>query len=89
MNERLKELLEEATEIHDDRGTGISHPVVDQKVFAELIVRECASIAAQTPCPYFDEQLKQQLGHTWDMACVESAKDIRKHFGVENDSNSS
>lgn len=51
--------------------------------FAEVIVRECARIAAQTPCPYEDKFAKQTYGHTWDMACVESAKDIRKHFGVE------
>ena len=49
----------------------------------ELIVRECARIAAQTPCPYGDELARQTYGHTWDMACVESAKAIRKHFGVE------
>lgn len=51
--------------------------------FAELIVRECARIAAQTPCPYEDDVARQTYGHTWDMACVESAKNIRKHFGVE------
>lgn len=49
----------------------------------ELIVRKCASIAAQTPCPYEDDVARQTYGHTWDMACVESAKNIRKHFGVE------
>jgi hypothetical protein len=51
--------------------------------FAELIVRECAKVAAQTPCPYTDDFDRQTYGHTWDMACVESAKEIRKKFGVE------
>ena len=51
--------------------------------FAELIVWECARIAAQTPCPYTDETMKQQLGHTWDMACVASARGIRQHFKAE------
>ena len=50
--------------------------------FAELVVAECARIAAQTPCPYQDDFARQTYGHTWDMACVESAKNIRKHFGV-------
>jgi hypothetical protein len=72
MNERLKELLEEATEIHDDRGTGISHPVVDQKVFAELIVKECIQVC------------KSRVGNsdytTGRMHCV---SDLKEHFGVE------
>lgn len=50
--------------------------------FAELLVRECARVAALTECPYTDDFARQTYGHTWDMACVESAKDIRKHFGV-------
>jgi hypothetical protein len=82
MNERIEKLLVEA---HTQTKGGIysGHPSEVFEKFAELIVRECARIAAQTPCPYFDQHLKQQLGHTWDMACVESAKDIREHFGVE------
>ena len=43
MNERIKDFLDEATEIHDDRNTGVSYPVVDYKIFAELIIRECAT----------------------------------------------
>ena len=51
--------------------------------FAKLIVQECARIVAQTPCPYEDEFAKQTYGHTWDMACVESAKNIREHFEIK------
>lgn len=51
--------------------------------FAELIVQECARVARVTPCPDFHESLKQQLGHTWDMASVEAGKRIVKHFEVE------
>ena len=50
--------------------------------FAELIVRECARIARATPCPYEDEELKQRLGHTWDMAAAAAGRGIVKHFGV-------
>lgn len=51
--------------------------------FAELIVQECARVAARTECPYTDEILRKEHGHTWDMACVAAGKDIRLHFGVE------
>lgn len=51
--------------------------------FAELIVRECARVARATPAPNFHEHLKQQLGHTWDMAASEAGREIVKHFGVE------
>ena len=43
MNERLKELLEQATEVHDYWYTGKSQHMVDYKMFAELIVRECVN----------------------------------------------
>lgn len=40
MNERVKQWLEEATEIHDDHITGHSERVVDYKTFAELLIRD-------------------------------------------------
>lgn len=46
--------------------------------FAELVIKECARVAAVTPCPYEDEHQKQTLGHTWDMACVASARQVRQ-----------
>lgn len=51
----------------------------------KLVINECARIAASTPCPYTDEFSKQTYGHTWDMACVESAKKIRKYFNLAQD----
>ena len=51
--------------------------------FAELIVRECARIARATPCPYEEDEVRQRLGHTWDMASLEAGHEIVKHFGVE------
>ena len=78
MNERIQELAEQA---------GISylssvHPDMWGK-FAELIVKECARIARATPCPYEEEEVKQRLGHTWDMASLEAGRGISKHFGLE------
>ena len=92
MNERIQELVNKAISdvdyIRDDDFTNeelskMYIPDCFAEKFAELIVRECARIAAQTPFPDADEDIRKTFGHTWDMACVKSAKDIRKHFGVE------
>lgn len=48
MNERIKELLEEASEVYDYWHRGDSQRLVDHKMFAELIVRKCADIAQST-----------------------------------------
>lgn len=42
MNERIKELLEQATEVHDYWYKGESVTMVNHKMFAELIIKECA-----------------------------------------------
>ena len=88
MNERIKELAEQATSTvsvnHEGyRGKGYTEQVefFDKEKFAELIVRECARIAAATPFPDSDEEVRKTFGHTWDMACSESARQIRNHFG--------
>ena len=88
MNERIKLLAEQAGLEFDDDLVLEPEPIyyIKQKEFekfAELIVLECTRVAAQTPCPYEDEDARKTFGHTWDMACIESARDIRKHFGVE------
>lgn len=44
MNERIKELLADATEISDIWVTGAGTSVVDQHIFAELIIMECADV---------------------------------------------
>jgi hypothetical protein len=77
MNERIKELALQAGHPGFPRGE------IELQKFAELIVQECARVARATPAPNFHEHLKQQLGHTWDMACVESGRQIVEHFGVE------
>ena len=92
MNERIREFAEQAG-FETDRGPLIGPSPyikvgglcvgVPLEKFAELIVKECARIARATPAPNFHEHLKQQLGHTWDMACIESGREIVKHFGVE------
>ena len=92
MNERIRELALEAFQpINDIASEGVADRYTfDQawfqlynEKFAELIVRECARIARATPCPYEEEEVRQRLGHTWDMASLEAGYEIVKHFGVK------
>jgi hypothetical protein len=67
MNERIRELAEQATSIVEmvgPQGYTSSYANFDREKFAELIVRECAEIA-ETAEPY----------QSFDL--------IKKHFGVE------
>jgi hypothetical protein len=83
MNERIKELAEQAGSTHK-LNLGVYQFYTDElEKFAELIVRECARIARATPCPYEEDEVRQRLGHTWDMASLEAGREIVKHFGVE------
>jgi len=84
MNERIRELLTQAG-VNDNWNAAdwysLSPAMVEK--FAELIVAECARIARATPCPYEEDEVRQRLGHTWDMASLEAGHEIVKHFGVE------
>ena len=66
-----------------DREGNVIDPLIGLEKFAELIVKECARIARATPCPYEENEVRQRLGHTWDMASLEAGHEIVKHFGVE------
>ena len=84
INERIRELANKALKQPDTDNDGLTVFDNDELAkFAELIVRECAQVARATPSPNFHEHLKQQLGHTWDMASSEAGREIIKHFGVE------
>ena len=76
MNNRIDEIILE-------HGLHKAECYSRMKMLAELIVRECAMAAIQTPCPYENEEIKRTYGHTWTMACVESGKEIERHFGIE------
>ena len=67
MNDRIKELLEQSTE----HIMGV--PVVNQKRFADMIVKECAELVRIQ-----NEQFMENESHYG----VVSA-DILKHFGVD------
>ena len=67
MNERIQELIKQATHIEEPDGLFLRE-VFDQAKFAELIVRECAELV--------------ETQHSWITSVAASAL-IRKHFGVE------
>ena len=92
MNERIRELAEYAWEYTTEQTDGWINQSGEvnwdflheyDKKFAEMIIKECARVARATPAPNFHEHLKQQLGHTWDMAASEAGNEIVKHFGVK------
>jgi hypothetical protein len=62
MNERIKELAEQATTLKfDGTGTDTGTPIFDKEKFAELIVMECANIALREDHdPY--ECIKKHFG---------------------------
>ena len=68
MNERIKELAEQAGYLPDSFGMGHWDMPECQK-FAELIIQECANLF---PLTFTDEQYQRRIDKT-----------IRKHFGVE------
>ena len=74
MNERIKELAEQAGYLPDMFGIGHWDMPECQK-FAELIVRECI------------EQASIGNGHgnnQWDRALTFASKNIKEHFGVDS-----
>ena len=69
MNERIKELIKQATTIEEHKW-GVSYDNFDKEKFAELIVREC-------------EQVSLKNSHRDDDMGAIIARQIRQHFGVE------
>jgi len=67
MNERIKELAEEAKLLGPGSRIGNAHEAAEK--FAELIVNECANLF---PLTFTDEQYQRRIDKT-----------IRKHFGLE------
>ena len=66
MNERIRLLAEQATTYHNG-GLGTEIELFDKEKFAELIVRECASVC---------ENSNYEFGTIF-------TKMIKEHFGVE------
>jgi hypothetical protein len=60
MNERIRELAEQADDYERKLGKGIG-PTRDEK-FAELIVRECADVAAEHGALDIYEEIREHFG---------------------------
>ena len=81
MNERIKELAEQATEIVANKRTLADgqiertwRPEYFNQKFAELIVRECVAICEDTDGEHIADA-------RWGRRCC--ALEIKEHFGVE------
>jgi hypothetical protein len=71
MNKQIKQLVEQATTIHE-YGWGASYAEFDQEKFAQLIVLECIA------------QCEKNAEHEWlGSGSKLSAFNIKQHFGVE------
>ena len=68
MNERIKELIKQATTIEEHKW-GVSYDNFDKEKFAELIVKEC--------CVALNPMLRDMISRG------QGADLIKKHFGVE------
>jgi hypothetical protein len=68
MNERIKELAEEAVNAVQSRPNGICDMSKYNQKFAELIIQECATMFQLT---HTDEQYPRRIDKT-----------ILKHFGI-------
>ena len=73
MNERIKELAEQATSYIDPSANDGVCWNFDKEKFAELIVRECAGLF-----PNVYVEIEDEYGHT----PVIASDYIKKHFGV-------
>jgi hypothetical protein len=74
MNERIKELLEQAGS--DSSGKWLSHDHANK--LAELIIRECIGIVESLPPGYQD--YRNQIEDAFRIACV---SEIKHKFEVE------
>ncbi len=78
MNERIKELVKQATievRSHGAFGESERYTKLDPEKFAELIIRECAN-----QC---DLLLDHKMSSEWARGTHDCSKAIKKHFGVE------
>jgi len=74
MNERIRQLADEATKKYDRLGNEIPFAQPDLEKFAELIVRECVAICQDVDG---EDNIDARSGRQ------DCAVEIREHFGVE------
>ena len=74
MNERIKELIKQATTIEEHKW-GVSYDNFDKEKFAELIVKECVGVVEGGH--FLHDQAPTAL------FAKECSGAIKQHFGVE------
>lgn len=85
MNERIKELSEQAEKYADDnfRGEPTWSEAFESK-FAELIVRECVqTLIDNTPERYTNEASEEDWDKGYDRAMKDCVHHIQEHFGLD------
>ena len=79
MNERIKELMEQAT-VWKDANHGYTF---DKEKFAELIVRECLDKIETHRIPVGNSAAGEMACEWTYSALMEISDEIKEHFGVE------
>ena len=79
MNERIKELAEQATTEESD-----GFRFFDKEKFAELIIQECATVILNND---IEKQEDYGVNHLffngWERGVIDSCHAIKEHFGVK------
>ena len=86
MNERIRELAEQATKKYDRLGNEIPFAQPDLEKFAELIVKECVSICEDHPAwtgRMIGNQIKEHFGVD-GMSTEDKKTLIKELLGVKN-----
>jgi hypothetical protein len=78
MNERIKELIKQATTVEEHKW-GVSYDKFDKEKFAELIVRECVKLCEHESND--DEYDQFDMGQSVKAENIKTS--IKQHFGVE------
>jgi hypothetical protein len=80
MNERIKNLMQEAGTDTSGKWMGVDHA----EKFAELIVAEC--VAVVKPTQHHEVWAQSYLGGVDGLELLDSkVKEIKRHFGVEHE----
>ena len=77
MNERIKQIAEQATTYIEPTSSSGEGWIFDKEKFAELIVRECVELVS------VNRDLAIEDGWNVDEAMSTAINDIEEHFGVE------
>jgi hypothetical protein len=86
MNERIKQLLNEATSGHEQEYDTLKWMTVsdkEMKKFAELIVRECVGILMTPEYPMNHPEELADYNRGWVNGRLLGIEYIREHFEVE------